>query len=122
MSQSRQQAWGLRVGATAAIDGIAPELLLHGIPGLAIDDRVMLSGMAHTFVDDLTDIDRVCQQLVYVSSRERLSTGPLIVGWLSRFGRQAQPVGVLFHEPDIGVLQIERFSTLCSCRSTACGP
>ena len=88
-------------------DRVAPELLLHGVPGLAINDRLMLSGMALPLVDDLADIDRVCQQLVNVAAGEWLSAGPSIFIRPSRFGRQAEPVGILFHEPDIGVVQIE---------------
>ena len=61
----------LAVPAVPADDGILLQLLLHSIPGRAIDDRLMSGRMAGSLVQDLADIEGIGQHLVDVPTLER---------------------------------------------------
>src|ERR1700751_5781921 len=49
---------------------VGNELILNGGPGLGIDQRRMLPGIELALVRNLTDVDRVRQQMVDVSAGE----------------------------------------------------
>src|SRR6267142_1069046 len=49
---------------------VGSELVPHGGPGIAIDQRRMLPGVELALVRNLTDVDRVRQQVVEVPARE----------------------------------------------------
>src|SRR5207249_3861274 len=55
------------------------ELVLHAVPGFAIEDCLVLPGVTGALVRDLADIDRVRQQRIQRPAREWLSaaTGPI---------------------------------------------
>lgn len=49
------------------------KLLLHALPGCAIEDRLVLTRIARPLVPDLADIDRVRQQRIQRPAREWLA-------------------------------------------------
>ena len=60
-----------------ADDGVVAQLFLGRIPGLAIDDRLVLPGVSLALVDDVTDVDGVRQQLVDMATGEGFTATPL---------------------------------------------
>ena len=53
-----------------ADDGVPAQLFLYCVPGLAIDDRLVLPGVSLALMDDVTDVDGVRQQLVDMATGE----------------------------------------------------
>ena len=72
--QTGQDAGRAEVLRCAACNGVVGQECLNRVPGLAIDDCLMQSGIGLTFVGNLADVDGIGQQLVEVPARERLAT------------------------------------------------
>jgi hypothetical protein len=49
------------------------QLVLDGVPGLAVDDWFMLAGIDGALVRDVTHIEQLGQQLIEVPASERLA-------------------------------------------------
>src|SRR5438552_1323912 len=68
--EARQQARLGCIGLASMVRRVGNELIPNGGPGLGIDQRRMLSGVELALVRNLTDVDRVRQQVVDVPARE----------------------------------------------------
>ena len=75
-----------------AVDSVAGQGRLNGVPSLAIDDRVMEASEDLAFMGDVADIKGIGQELVKISSRERPPS-------LDATVRQSSLLG---HDPGVG--------------------
>src|SRR5215831_3305937 len=71
--QSCQQAWLDGIRLASVVRRVGGKLVPHGPPSLCIDERRMLAGIELALVGNLTDVDRVREQLVDVPAGERFT-------------------------------------------------
>ena len=71
--QPRQQARVRGAGSTPLAAGIGGKLSLNLVPGLGVNDGVMLAFVAATLVGNAADIDRIGKEAVEMSAAERCS-------------------------------------------------
>ena len=76
IDEARKQALALRVGPRSIFVMVGRKLGLDGVPGCAVNQRRMLAGISNSLVLDLTDIERVRQDLVDVTARKGQTTRP----------------------------------------------
>jgi len=72
---------------------------LHPFPYAACDNRLMLSWISRAFMVNFTNIDRVAQQCVKRSARERLRTRPQAIPRDAKLRVQTIAVEFFFEQP-----------------------
>ena len=77
--QALQQRRRLRSAAVAAGDGVLGHDGVHLVPGGAVDDRLVLAGIARALVHRLAEVDAVVQDLVERALVDRLARPVLAV-------------------------------------------
>src|SRR5207244_3710676 len=93
--QTCQQAGLGGVGLTTMVARIGSKLVPHGGPGICVDQRRMLSGVELTLVRDLTDVNRVRQQVVDMSAREGFAAALDAARRRAALRAERQAVGLL---------------------------
>src|ERR1700726_3054406 len=80
----QRAAWAS--GRSVSLRRSGTELVLRAVPCLAIENCLVLPGVAGALVRDLADVERVRQQRIKRSAREWLppGTGPIAVSTLLR--------------------------------------
>jgi hypothetical protein len=73
----------LRADRQGALLPIGRELVLHDLPKLRINDRLVLAGVGFALVNDLAPIDPVLQQQIECPAGEMLTAGQPSAGSFS---------------------------------------
>ena len=87
------------------------ELVLHGGPGLRIDQSGMLSGVELAFVGNPTSVNRVREQPVDVPARKRLAATLDAVCCHAALCAQSELIGRLLDPAHAAEFQIQRENT-----------
>ena len=90
--EASEQAWVLRVGSPSLATGIGGELCLHLVPGLSVNDGIMLAFIAATLMWNAAYIESVGEDEVKVSVAERLAANPSSIEQCALFGFEPQSV------------------------------
>src|SRR5438093_2410878 len=95
---AHQQAWLGGIGSASMVRRVCSEPVPRGGPGLGVDQRWMLPGVELALVCNLTDVDRVREQLIEVPPRERLAASLGAVRCRAALRPEPQAIG-LFLDP-----------------------
>src|SRR5215470_15050663 len=72
IDQAGEEAWGRAVGRRFPHCGVVVQPCLNSPEGLAVDDGLVPTSVPYALMDDLSDVDRIGQQLVEVATGEGL--------------------------------------------------
>src|SRR5918998_792199 len=87
--------------------GVGLQLRLDRIPGLAVDDGLMLARVAGPLVVDLAHIERVCENPVQMPAAERLSTPKRLGDGVVRLALEVETISFGLQGRHGAVLEIE---------------
>src|SRR5215212_1656473 len=80
---------------------------LNRVPGLALDDPLVKAGIPGALVIDLTDIERVRQDLVEVAPAEGPATPHVLGEVLVEFAHEAEAIGLGLQGRDGAELEVQ---------------
>jgi hypothetical protein len=63
-NKTSEQAWLLSASRDRSLMAVGREFVLHSLPEVRIHDRIVLAGISHTLIEDLTTVEPVLQKQV----------------------------------------------------------
>src|SRR5262245_1886759 len=98
--QARQKARRFGANRQGALLPIGLELILHDLPKLGIDDRLVLAGVDLALVRDLAAVKPVLQHEIESATRKALAAGKYSAGSLAALAHDACPIELCFEQGD----------------------
>src|SRR5215471_17890852 len=90
---------------------IAGKLVVNRIPGLGVDQRLVLAGVELTLVGNLPGVDRVGEQPVEVAAREGFAAALGAVPCCATLCSQAEAIGLILDPAHASELAIKPENT-----------
>src|SRR5690242_20123709 len=105
--QTRQQTWMLGAGLAPFAAGVRGELRLDLVPGLSVNDGVMLALVAVALMWDAADIDRIGDNEIEVPAAECCSPTLPAIKQRAQLSSKPSSLTLRFQFSDAAELQVE---------------
>src|SRR4029077_15820235 len=101
------QAWFGCIGLASMVTCVRSKLIPNSGPGLGVNQRRLLTGVELAVVCNLTDVDRVREQLVDVPAREGFAAAFGAASRRAALGPEPEAVGLFFDPAHAAELTIK---------------